>query len=185
MKWLLILGVIVVLLFATGGIHFEFYSRTDPAPVAASSDNQVSVSIAAPPASTRLGAGVRTVADVRWLRRMNVLCVQRNRREDALPGSVDTPVGLARYTAQTLWIWDDYQRRASAVRAPRSYRAEAGWVQQVDALKRVDIENVLNGARAEDEAAVNAGMSAFADLSATVHPTFAKIGLTACGQFQP
>src|SRR2546426_8397452 len=185
MKWLLILGVIVVVLFATGGIHFEFYSRTDPAPAAASSENQVSASIAAPPASAGLGAGVRTVADVQWLRRMNTLCAQRNRREDALPGSVDTPLALARYSAQTLWIWDDYQRRASAIRAPGSYTAEVGWVQQVDALKRVGIENVLNAARSKDEGAADAGMSAFGDLSASAHPTFVKIGLTACGQFAP
>jgi hypothetical protein len=185
MKWLLILGIIVVELFATGGIHFEFYSRTDPAPAAASSENQVSASIAAPPASARLGGGVRTGADVRWLRRMNTLCAQRNGRENALPGSVDTALALARYSAQTLWIWDDYQRRASAIRAPGSYGAEAGWVQQVDALKRAGIKNVLNAARSEDEEAVNAGMSAFGDLSASVYPTFVKIGLTACGRFQP
>ena len=184
MKWLLILGVIVVLLFATGGIHFEFYSRTDPAPAAASSENHVSVSISAPLASSRLGAG-RTPADVRWLRRMNTLCVQRNRRENALPGFEDTALALARYAAQTLWIWDDYQRRASAFRAPASYGAEAGWFQQVDALKRAGIESVLNAARSEDDQAAHAAISAFGDLSASAYPTLVKIGLAACGQFKP
>ena len=185
MKWLLIIGVIVVVLFATGGIHFEFYSTTEPAPAAASSENQLSSSIAAPSASSRLGAGVRTAADAHWLRRMNTLCAQRNRRENAIPGPEDTPVALARYAAQTLWVWDDYGRRASALRAPASYGAEAGWVQQTDAAKRAGIENVLNAARSEDDEAAHSAISAFQDLSDSAYPTFVKIGLTACGQFKP
>src|SRR5438874_1479940 len=98
MKWLLIIGVIVVVLFALGGIHVEFYSTSEPAPASPSGGvNVVSSSIGAPSASSHLGKGVRTAADARWIRRMNSLCARRNSRENSLPAPEDTAAGLARY----------------------------------------------------------------------------------------
>jgi hypothetical protein len=185
MKWLLILGVIVVLLFATGGIHFEFYSTTDPAPASAGSENQVSYSAIAPAVPPGLGAGVRTSAEMTWLRRMNAVCAQRNRREDALPGPEDTTLALARYSAQTAWIWDESQRRASSLRAPSSYRAEYDWFGQAETLKRAGIQNVFNAARSDDKTAAHSAISAFQGLSAATYRTYAKIGLATCGRFHP
>jgi hypothetical protein len=184
-RWLLIIGVIVVVLFATGVVHFDFYARTETAPASAS-EGQVSTSIVAPRASSALGVGVRTAADVRWLRRMGALCVRRNRRENVLPGPEDdTTRALGRYTAQTQWIWDDYRRRASSVRAPGSYAAEAGWVQQTDAAVGAVIQDVLDAARADNGDAAHAAISGFGAFSDAAYPTFAKIGLPSCGQFQP
>jgi hypothetical protein len=188
-KWLLIIGVIVVALFATGAIHFEFYTTNEPAPAGASAAanpvNQVSSSIGAPPASSRLGTGVRTRAEVSWIRRMNGLCARRNRRENALPGPEDTTLALARYAARTLWIWDNYWRRATGLRSPDAYTAEAAWVQQADAVKREGIQAVLDTASSDDSEAAHAAISAFQSLARTTLPTYAKVGLRVCGQFHP
>ena len=98
MKWLLLICVLVVVLFATGLIHVEFYSTTD----ASSGAGQVSAAVEAPPAPASLGSGARSIDEVRWLRRMNALCVRRNRLEGALNAPDD--IGLARYAAQTVWV---------------------------------------------------------------------------------
>jgi hypothetical protein len=186
MKWLLIIGVIVVVLFATGGIHFEFYSTSEPAPAGASgAGKQTSPSNSAPPASSGLGTGIRTAAAVRWLRRMNAFCVRRNRHENGVAGPEDTTHALARYSAQTLWIWDDYRRRANTLLAPQSYAAEAGWLERADAAKRAAIENVLDAARSGDKQASHSAIFAFQNLSSTTYPTYATIGLAACGRFHP
>ena len=185
-KWLLVIGVIVVVLFAAGGIHFEFYSTSEPASAGASDAAQpASPSIGAPPASSRLGSGVRAAAVLRWLRRMNALCALRNRRETAVPSPGDTTHALARYAAQTLWIWDDYRRRASTLRVPGSYAAESGWLQEADAAKGAAIQSVLDAARSDDRQASHSAIFAFQNLSSITYRTYVRIGLTACGRFHP
>lgn len=186
MKWLLIVGVLVGVLFATGAIHVEFYSTTEPSSAGASgATGQVSATVDAPRAPASLGKGARSAAAVRWLRRMNALCTRRNRAEDAIPGPDDTTRGLARYAAQTVWVWDEYERRASAARAPRSYAEEASWLQQADAAKGAAIQNVLEAARTNDRDASHAAISSFNSIHNTTYPTYTKIGLTACGRFAP
>ena len=75
--------------------------------------------------------------------------------------------------------------RATTLRAPRSYTAEAGWLQQADAAQRAAIENVLDAARSDDKQASHSAISAFQNLSSTTYPTYVRIGLTACGTFRP
>jgi hypothetical protein len=186
MKWLLIIGVLVGVLFATGVIHVEFYSTTEPAPAGASgAAGQVSAAVDAPPEPPSLGSGVRSAAVARWLRRMNVLCGRRNRLENAIPGPDETTLGLARYAARTVWVWNEYERQAAASRAPRSYAAEAGWLQQADAAKGASIQNVLDAARMGDRDASHAAISSFATLDKATYRTYVRIGLTACGRFAP
>jgi hypothetical protein len=176
----------VGVLFATGVIHVEFYSTTEPSPAGASgAAGQVSAAVDAPPPPASLGNGSRSAAVVRWLRRMNALCIRRNRAEDAIPPPDDTTRGLARYAAQTVWVWGEYERRASGARAPRSYAAEASWLQQADAAKGAAIQNVLEAARTNDRDASHAAISSFTGLHNTTYPTYVKIGLRACGRFAP
>lgn len=184
MKWLLVICTIVALLFATGVIHVEFYSTTEPSPAGASGIKEVSAA-EAPPAPASLGTGTRSASEMRWLRRMNSLCGRRNRAEDKITGLDDTTLGLARYTARTVWVWNEYERRASSVQAPGSYAAEAGWLQQADAATGTAIQNVLDAARTNDATASHAAISSFNRLHASMYPTYVRIGLTACGRFAP
>jgi len=186
-KWLLIIGAIVVVLFATGRIHLYFYTTSEPAPAAGSSGaaNVVSSPIGAPPPSSHLGTGVRTAADVRWIRRMNVFCARRNGRENSLPAPEDTTTGLARYAAQTLWIWGDYRHQANGLPSPTTYAAEAAWVEQADDATGTAIQSVLDAARSDNRDAAHVAIAAFQSLSETTLRTYRKIGLRACGQFHP
>jgi hypothetical protein len=132
-----------------------------------------------------LGEGVRTAADVRWIRRMNSLCRHRNAQENALGQFDDTTQSLARYSAQTRWIWDNYQRRAGAVHAPTTYAGEEGWLRQVDEAKRQGLQNVLEAAQRGDKPASHAAIDDFVALSNYTYRGLAKIGVADCAEFSP
>jgi len=178
-KVFVVIGSILFLLYAFGKVDVEFWARAE-------SDSSPA-SIGPPtlylPSSAGLGVGRRT-ADTRWIRRMNALCLRRNGLENRLDDSGVSATSAARFAARTLWIWDDYQRRAASVRAPTTYAREAGWVQQVDAEKRRGIEAALEGARREDVNAANAAVLTLARFSHASYSGFARIGLTDCAQFR-
>jgi hypothetical protein len=174
----LILGGILFFLFAFGKINVHFWSYTEHDSSAATNALQLRL-----PPSTGLGLGRRTASDKRWIRRMNGLCRRRNNLENSMASPDGSLFSFGRYTARTLWVWDDYQRRAASVRVPTTYAREASWVQQVDAQKRQAFEVVLDAARRKDEEMARSAVDAFAGFSHYAYRGYAKIGLTECGQF--
>jgi hypothetical protein len=185
-KALLVIGVLlVVFVVACGEVHFEAWSVDKPTPttsVGASYGGATSYVVPATPAG--LGDRARTAADVRWIHRMNLLCARRNRMENSLPGPDYTLRSLARYSAQTHWIWDDYERRAASLRVPATYAREAAWVKQVDSAKGQGIQTVAEAARTQNGSAA-LGIKAFEDLSRSVSPGLTRIGLARCVRFHP
>jgi hypothetical protein len=181
MKVLLIVGaLVVVFVFTRIDIDFWVVNEGDPTPAIASGGSAFSNGLPA-----GLGEGVRNHAQRRWLSRMNALCARRNAREDALAGPEDTTLSLARYSARTLWIWDDYRRRAVSVRPPASYATEANWSQMVDDAKRRGIEAVLQAARSDDNVRAHLEIDAFRTLSSDTYSGLVKIGLGRCAAFNP
>jgi uncharacterized protein (DUF342 family) len=173
----------VVLMVASGKIDIEFWSSSSDNSSAAISDTPSGALSVGSDAG--LGEGVRTAADVRWIRRMDGLCSRRNAQENALGDLDNTTQSLARYAAQTRWIWDNYQRRASSVHAPTTYAAEDSWFRQVDEAKRQAIQNVLETAQQGDESASQTAINEFAALSSYTYRGLAKIGVADCAEFSP
>jgi uncharacterized protein (DUF342 family) len=163
-------------------VDIEFWSSSGDNSSAAISETSGALSVGS---DAGLGEGVRTAADVRWIRRVNGLCHRRNAQENALGDIDDTTQSLARYSAQTRWIWDNYQRRTSSVHAPTTYEAEESWFRQVDEAKRQGIQNVLEAAQRGDESASQSAISDFAALSSYTSRGLAKIGVADCAEFRP
>ena len=173
---LLVIAAILFFLVAFGKIDVHFWSYTERDSSAATN-----MSLHVLPTA---GLGVRrTVADRRWIRRMNGLCRGRNMLENSMANPDGSLLSLGRFTARTLWVWDRYQRRATSVPVPASYAREAGWVQQTDAQRRQGFEAVLKATQSQDENAARTALAIFATFSHYAYRGFAKIGLSECGQF--
>ena len=182
----MVIGVLlVVFVAACGEIHVDVWSATTstPATSVGTSYSGSTSYLAAIPAG--LGDGARTAADARWIKRMNLLCARRNRLESSLPGPDHTLFSLARYSARTHWIWDDYERRAALLAVPTTYALEASWVKQVDSSKGQGIQAVVDAARTRNGTAAHSAINAFENLSRGVYPGLVKIGLARCARFQP
>lgn len=182
----MVIGVLlVVFVAACGEVHFDVWtSRTStPATSVGTSYSGTTSYLAGTPAG--LGDGARTAADARWIKRMNLLCARRNRQENSLPGPDHTLLSLARYSARTHWIWDDYERRAASLAVPTTFAREGSWVKQVDSAKGQGIQAVAEAARTQNGPAAHSAIDAFENLSRGVYPGLTKIGLARCARFQP
>jgi hypothetical protein len=131
------------------------------------------------------GEGTHTEAEARWAYRINVLCARRNERLHKLDFRDWPNEELARYTAESLEVWDNYARRAAAFRPPGSYARRARWLGRLEASLRQGLVMVQKDARAGDDPAVDSAIRAFQKRTSDAYPGLVEMGVPLCWGFEP